>query len=140
MQAVFTLGFALASLYHICHMHEAGLSESSLLGVSGLVWRTFDILCAQWLLGRTFSHAIGASHWVTHGMHIQSTTSNSTIDIILLFGKHFVLCATTCQLTLLSALYTLSVCYHRHSVGNVCCSACQHSLPSCVPLLPLDCN
>ena len=93
VQAVFTLGFALASLYHICHMHEAGLSESSLLGVSGLVWRTFDILCAQWLLGRTFSHAIGASHWVTRGMHIQSTTCDQTTDIFL-FGKHFVLCAS----------------------------------------------
>lgn len=67
LQAVFSLGFALASLYHMCHMHQAGLSESSLLGVSGPVWRTFDILCAQFLLGRTFSHAIGASHWVTHG-------------------------------------------------------------------------
>ena len=80
VQALFSLGFALASLYHICHMHEAGLQESSLLGISGPVWRTFDILCAQWLLGRTFSHAIGASHWVTRGMLLSTALCTTCLS------------------------------------------------------------
>lgn len=67
MQAVFSLGFALASVYHICHMHDEGLHKSEVFGISGPLWRTWDILCAQWLLARTFGHAVGARHWVTQG-------------------------------------------------------------------------
>lgn len=69
MQAVFSLGFALASVYHVCHMHDEGLHKSEVFGISGPLWRTWDILCAQWLLARTFGHAVGARHWVTQGDH-----------------------------------------------------------------------
>lgn len=68
MQAVFSLGFALASVYHICHMHDEGLHRSEVFGISGPLWRTWDILCAQWLLARTFGHAVGARHWATQGV------------------------------------------------------------------------
>lgn len=70
MQAVFSLGFALASVYHICHMHDEGLHKSEVFGISGPLWRTWDILCAQWLLARTFGHAVGARHWATQGVII----------------------------------------------------------------------
>ncbi|KAL0019556.1 hypothetical protein WJX79_000427 [Trebouxia sp. C0005] len=63
--ALFSLGFVLAVVYHICHMNVDGLQSSTILGISGSLWRTFDIICAQWLLARTFGHAVGASHWVT---------------------------------------------------------------------------
>ncbi|DBB06986.1 TPA: hypothetical protein ACH3X1_011578 [Trebouxia sp. C0004] len=63
--ALFSLGFVLAVVYHICHMAVDGLQSSTILGISGPLWRTFDIICAQWLLARTFGHAVGASHWVT---------------------------------------------------------------------------
>jgi len=66
-QALFSLGFVLAVVYHICHMNVDGLQSSTILGISGPLWRTFDIICAQWLLARTFGHAVGASHWVTQG-------------------------------------------------------------------------
>jgi len=76
-QALFSLGFVLAVVYHICHMNVDGLQSSTILGISGPLWRTFDIICAQWLLARTFGHAVGASHWVTQGrlplfLHIQN--------------------------------------------------------------------
>lgn len=67
MQAVFSLGFALATFYHLCHMHVDGLQSAALFGISGPLWRTWDIVCAQWLLARTFGHAVGARHWVTQG-------------------------------------------------------------------------
>lgn len=67
VQAVFSLGFALATAYHVCHMHEEGLQSAALFGISGPLWRTWDIICAQWLLARTFGHAVGARHWVTQG-------------------------------------------------------------------------
>ncbi|KAL0045052.1 hypothetical protein WJX82_006549 [Trebouxia sp. C0006] len=63
--ALFSLGFVLAIVYHVCHMNADGLQSSTILGISGPLWRTFDIICAQWLLARTFGHAVGASHWVT---------------------------------------------------------------------------
>ena len=61
-------------------MNVDGLQSSTILGISGPLWRTFDIICAQWLLARTFGHAVGASHWVTHGtlplfLHFQSLQS-----------------------------------------------------------------
>ena len=67
MQALFSLGFILAVVYHICHMNVDGLQSSTILGISGPLWRTFDIICAQWLLARTFGHAVDATHWVTQG-------------------------------------------------------------------------
>lgn len=67
LQVVFSVGFLLACVYHICHMAEEGLVASSVLGISGPVWRSLDILFAQWLLGRTFGHALGASHKLTAG-------------------------------------------------------------------------
>lgn len=63
--ALFSLGFILAVVYHICHMNVDGLQSSTILGISGPLWRTFDIICAQWLLARTFGHAVDATHWVT---------------------------------------------------------------------------
>jgi len=61
-------------------MNVDGLQSSTILGISGPLWRTFDIICAQWLLARTFGHAVGASHWVTQGrlplsLHIQNPPS-----------------------------------------------------------------
>ena len=67
MQVLFSLGFVLATVYHICHMHEEGLQSAELFGISGPLWRTWDIICAQWLLARTFGHVVGARHWVTQG-------------------------------------------------------------------------
>ena len=49
-------------------MHDEGLHRSEVFGISGPLWRTWDILCAQWLLARTFGHAVGARHWVTQGV------------------------------------------------------------------------
>ncbi|KAL3151016.1 hypothetical protein ABBQ38_012887 [Trebouxia sp. C0009 RCD-2024] len=63
--AVFSLGFALAIFYHVCHMHVDGLQGAALFGISGPLWRTWDIICAQWLLARTFGHVVGARHWLT---------------------------------------------------------------------------
>ena len=57
---LFSIGFTLATIYHAAHMHSQGLERSSILGVAGPMWRTLDVLCAQWLLGRTWGHAIGA--------------------------------------------------------------------------------
>ena len=37
-----------------------GLSAATVLGVSGSLWRSLDILCAQTLLSRTLGHAVGA--------------------------------------------------------------------------------
>ena len=67
MQAMFSLGFALAIFYHVCHMHVDGLQGAALFGISGPLWRTLDIVCAQWLLARTFGHVVGARHWLTQG-------------------------------------------------------------------------
>lgn len=64
-QATFTLGFLLACAYHVAQMDPSGLPSAVVAGVPGPVWRTWDILCAQWLLGRSFGHAVGASHAVT---------------------------------------------------------------------------
>ena len=61
----FSLGFLLACAYHVAQMDPSGLPSAVVAGVPGPVWRTWDILCAQWLLGRSFGHAVGASHFVT---------------------------------------------------------------------------
>ncbi|KAK9805472.1 hypothetical protein WJX72_000199 [[Myrmecia] bisecta] len=63
-----TTGFALATLYHLCHMLTANLQQAQLLGVSGPAWRTLDVLFAQWLLGRTFGHLMRAKHSLTKGL------------------------------------------------------------------------
>ena len=70
MQVLFSLGFGLAAIYHVCHMHEEGLQSSRFFGISGPLWRTADIIVAQWMLARTFGHAVGASHWVTKGKQV----------------------------------------------------------------------
>ena len=64
---LFTIGFFLAVVYHICHMDDRGLHSSNVFGISGPVWRTWDILFAQWLLGRTFGEVLGAQHTLTMG-------------------------------------------------------------------------
>ncbi len=66
-QVFFSVGFALACVYHLCHAHPDGLAATAFLGVSGAHWRTFDVLCCQWLLGRTIGHALGAEHPVLFG-------------------------------------------------------------------------
>ena len=67
LQGLFFSGFSVAWLYHWCHMDPGGLKSSSVLGISGPVWRTVDIVYAQWLLGRTFGHLVGAQHRITLG-------------------------------------------------------------------------
>ena len=67
MQALYGLGFLLACIYHVCHMDEAGLIASRVMGLSGAFWRSADVYMAQWLLGRMFGHALNASHPVTAG-------------------------------------------------------------------------
>ncbi|BDA49895.1 hypothetical protein COCOBI_15-0230 [Coccomyxa sp. Obi] len=62
------IGFFLACIYHVCHMAPEGLVASKVLGVSGPVWRSLDVLFAQWLLGRTFGHAVAATHSVPVGV------------------------------------------------------------------------
>ena len=57
-------------------MHEEGLQSSTFWGISGPLWRTGDIIVAQWMLARTFGHAVGASHWVTKGKHMLLATHN----------------------------------------------------------------
>ena len=81
MQAVFSLGFALASVYHICHLHDEGLQRSEVFGISGPLWRTWDILCAQWLLARTFGHAVGARHWATQGVESWSALLHPAVRL-----------------------------------------------------------
>lgn len=66
-QVVLFIGFVLACIYHVCHMAPEGLVASRVMGISGPVWRSLDVLYAQWLLSRTFGHAIGASHTVAKG-------------------------------------------------------------------------
>lgn len=48
-------------------MAPEGLVASKVLGLSGPVWRSLDVLFAQWLLGRTFGHAVAATHSVPVG-------------------------------------------------------------------------
>jgi hypothetical protein len=64
-QATYGLGFLLACVYHTAQMDPDGLAAATVAGVPGPVWRTWDILWAQWLLGRAFGHAVGATHVVT---------------------------------------------------------------------------
>lgn len=61
-QALFSVGGLLAVVYHICHLDPRGLHTSRILGVTGPVWRSWDILFAQWLLGRTVGQVVGAQH------------------------------------------------------------------------------
>ena len=68
MQALYGMGFLLACIYHMCHMDEAGLMASRVMGLSGPFWRSADVYMAQWLLGRMWGHALKASHPVTAGM------------------------------------------------------------------------
>ncbi|CAL8465576.1 g5112 [Coccomyxa elongata] len=65
---VLCIGFTLACIYHVCHMAPEGLVASKVLGVSGPVWRSLDVLFAQWLLGRTFGHAVAATHSLPVGV------------------------------------------------------------------------
>ncbi|KAK9810823.1 hypothetical protein WJX73_010228 [Symbiochloris irregularis] len=65
---VFSVGWWLATMYHVCHLDPRGLQNSSLLGIPGPVWRTWDIVSAQWLLGRTWGETLGAQHPVTLGI------------------------------------------------------------------------
>lgn len=60
--ALFSVGGLLAVVYHICHLDPRGLHTSRILGVTGPVWRSWDILFAQWLLGRTVGQVVGAQH------------------------------------------------------------------------------
>lgn len=80
LQALFFSGFNVAWLYHWCHMDAAGLRASSVLGISGIEWRTMDIVYAQWLLARTFGHLVGAQHPVTLGEHHGVEYSRPTIQ------------------------------------------------------------
>ncbi|KDD72393.1 hypothetical protein H632_c3403p0 [Helicosporidium sp. ATCC 50920] len=57
--ATFSLGWFLAVMYHIAHMHPGGLASSQVLGLGGAAWRTLDIVSAQSLLARTIGHALG---------------------------------------------------------------------------------
>lgn len=75
MQVLYGVGFLLAAVYHVCHMDEAGLIASRVLGVSGPVWRSADVYMAQWLLSRMWGHALKASHPLTSGVSVFITTS-----------------------------------------------------------------
>jgi hypothetical protein len=65
--AIYTLGFFLALIYHVCHMHRQGIANAVWLGIDGPTWRTLDILCCQLMLARTVGHACGDDHPVIHG-------------------------------------------------------------------------
>lgn len=62
---LYTIGFLLATLYHLCHMDSVGLEHSSLLGVPGPVWRRWDIASAMMCLARVWGIALGACQQVT---------------------------------------------------------------------------
>ena len=66
--------------YHWCHMDPGGLKSSSALGISGQVWRTVDIVYAQWLLGRTFGHLVGAQHLITLGRPTSQSASSVSLS------------------------------------------------------------
>ena len=68
VQGLYGLGFLLACIYHVCHMDEAGLIASRVMGLLGPFWRSADVYMAQWLLGRMWGHALKASHPVTAGV------------------------------------------------------------------------
>ena len=70
MQVLYGVGLLLAAVYHVCHMDEAGLIASRVLGVSGPVWRSADVYMAQWLLSRMWGHALKASHPLTSGVSV----------------------------------------------------------------------
>ena len=73
LQVLYGVGFLLAGVYHVCHMDEAGLIASRVLGVPGPVWRTADVYMAQWLLSRMWGHALKASHPLTSGVSVLIT-------------------------------------------------------------------
>ena len=64
-QVIFGGGFLLACFYHYCHL--SGLASSQLFGVTGHRWRSLDVTFANFCLGRTFAHALGARHPVSVG-------------------------------------------------------------------------
>lgn len=63
--SLFLIGFILALIYHVLHMHPEGIANAEFLGMSGPNWRALDILMAQALMGRTFAHALGATSRIT---------------------------------------------------------------------------
>ncbi len=78
-QVILCIGFSLACIYHVCHMAPEGLVASKVLGVSGPVWRSLDVLFAQWLLGRTFGHAVAATHSVSVGQPSKAINSHRPV-------------------------------------------------------------
>jgi hypothetical protein len=66
-QAACAVAFAVACCYHACHVDPRGFVQSDFLGLPSYTWRTVDILCAQFLLGRTFGQAIGAKGALLQG-------------------------------------------------------------------------
>ena len=76
-QVIFGGGFLLASFYHYCHL--SGLAFSQLFGITGHRWRSLDVTFANFCLGRTFGHALGARHPVSVGTsHCGSLPSRCT--------------------------------------------------------------
>eukprot|EP00193_Tetraselmis_chui_P018728 CAMPEP_0177774958 /NCGR_PEP_ID=MMETSP0491_2-20121128/13818_1 /TAXON_ID=63592 /ORGANISM="Tetraselmis chuii, Strain PLY429" /LENGTH=203 /DNA_ID=CAMNT_0019293439 /DNA_START=91 /DNA_END=702 /DNA_ORIENTATION=+ len=67
--AACAVAFAVACCYHACHVDPRGFVQSDFLGLPSYTWRTVDILCAQFLLGRTFGQAIGAKGALLQGIH-----------------------------------------------------------------------
>ncbi len=78
LQGLYGLGFLLACIYHVCHMDEAGLIASRIMGLSGPFWRSADVYMAQWLLGRMWGHALRVSHPLTAGMSLTLTGSQGS--------------------------------------------------------------
>lgn len=61
---MFSIGFALAVIYHYLHLHPEGIAAAQLLGLPGPTWRGLDILCAQALIARTVGHVLNVQSTV----------------------------------------------------------------------------
>ena len=75
--SVYGFGTIVAVAYHIAHMHPGGLEDAVLLGMSGSLWRTLDIIICQSLLARTVGHVLGARSCIVKAL------SNVAFPIIL---------------------------------------------------------
>eukprot|EP00873_Tetraselmis_striata_P004781 jgi/Tetstr1/425045/TSEL_015510.t1 len=67
--AACVVAFTVACCYHACHVDPRGFVASQFLGLPSGTWRTVDILCAHFLLGRTFGQAVGAKGALISGIH-----------------------------------------------------------------------
>ena len=95
-------------------MHDEGLQSAEVFGISGPLWRTWDIICAQWLLARTLGHAVGARHWLTQGDYSKFAVLQLSCHFLLVLTPHTPLGGSACLNTVAVELCNTvdSICVH----------------------------